>query len=98
MQHFIYSNNKIINNNNTKNNSIKVYSSRKNLPKIMEEEKINIQSQKKGEKKPFTTDTNVQLISINHNNIIRNNIDNNYLLNSSSNNNKIPKMILVKRN
>ena len=108
-KNFIYSNNKIINNNNTKNSSIKVYSAafkkelldfqknEKNLPKFTEEEKINMQSQKKEEKKPFTTDTNIQLISINNNNIIINNIDNNYMSNSSSNNDKNTKNDTSKR-
>ena len=94
----LISNNKIINNNN-KNNSIKVYSSAfkkelldfqqndKKLPKFSEEEKISIQSSKKEEKKSFTTDTNIQLISINNNNIIINNINNDFI-SSNSNNNK----------
>ena len=107
---FIYSNNKIINNNNNnsnKNNSIKVYSQafkkelldiQKNEKKVPEEEKIFMQSHnKKDEKKPFTTDTNIQLISINNNNIIINNIDNNYMSNSSSNNDRNIKNNISKR-
>jgi hypothetical protein len=97
----IYSNNKIINNNN-KNNSIKVYSSAfkkelmefqndKKLPKFSEEEKITILSQKKEEKKPFSTDTNIQFISINNNNISSNynSNTNNTNTNHSNNTNNI---------
>ena len=96
-KNIIYSSNKIINNN--KNNSIKVYSTAfkkelldfqkndKNPPKFSEEEKISLKSNKKEEKEknPFTTDANIQLISINNNNII---INNNYISNNSINNNK----------
>ena len=93
----IYSNNKIINNNN-KNNSIKVYSSafkkelmefqnEKKLPKFSEEEKITILSQKKDEKKPFSTDSNIQFISINNNNISSNNNSNTNNTNTNHSNN-----------
>ena len=93
----IYSNNKIINNNN-KNNSIKVYSSAfkkelmefqndKKLSKFSEEEKITIPSQKKEEKKPFSTDTNIQFISINNNNISSNNNSNTNNTNTNHSNN-----------
>ena len=109
---FIYTNNKIINNNNNnKNNSIKVYSqafkkelldfqkNEKNIPKSEEEKKYIQSLNKKEEKKPFTTDTNIQLISINNNNIIINNIDNNYMSNSSINNDKNSKReIIIKNN
>ncbi len=101
----IYSNNKIINNNN-KNNSIKVYSSAfkkelmefqndKKLPKFSEEEKITILSQKKEEKKPFSTDTNIQFISINNNNVSSNNNSNtnNTNTNHSNNTNNINSII-----
>ena len=110
----IYSNNKIINNNN-KNNSIKVYSSafkkelmefqnEKKLPKFSEEEKITILSQKKDEKKPFSTDSNIQFISINNNNISSNNNSNtnNTNTNHSNNTNNInsikSKEIITKNN
>ena len=93
----ISSNNKIINNNN-KNNSIKVYSSAfkkelmefqndKKSPKFSEEEKITILSQKKEEKKPFSTDTNIQFISINNNNISSNNNSNTNNTNTNHSNN-----------
>ena len=92
-KNLLYPNNKIIQNN--KNNSIKVYSTafkkelfdyqqnERKLPKFSEEEKTHKEFHKKEEKKPFTTDANIQLISINNNNII---INNNYISNNSSNN------------
>ena len=97
-KNIIYSSNKIINNNN-KNNSIKVYSTAfkkellefqqndKKAQKFSEEEKISLKTHKKEEKekKPFSTDSNIQLISINNNNII---INNNYITNNSNNNDK----------
>ena len=101
----IYSSNKIINNNNNKNNSIKVYSSafkkellefhknEKNPQNFSEEEKI--QFHKKEEKKSFTTDTNIQLISINNNNII---INNNYIQNNNDKNTNNKKEIIIKNN
>ena len=112
-KNLIYSSNKIIN-NNSKNNSIKVYSNafkkdlldfrqnEKKPQKFSEEEKMQIH--KKEEKKPFTTDTNIQLISINNNNIIINSINNNYISNNlnnsdknnNTNNNK--KEIIIKNN
>ena len=95
-KNLLYPNNKIIQNN--KNNSIKVYSTafkkelldfqqnERKLPKFSEEEKTQKEFYKKEEKKPFTTDTNIQLISINNNNIIINNINNNYISNNLNNN------------
>ena len=86
-KNYLYSNNKIINSNNT-NNSIKVYSNvfkkelldfqqnEKKSTKFSEEEKITHRFSEKNTKKPFSTDANIQLISIN-NNIIINNINNN---------------------
>ena len=92
----LITNNKIIKNNN---NSIKVYSTefKKELfdfhqkdiktQKHSEEEKISLQFNKKEEKpkKAFTTDTNIQLISINNNNFIINNINNDYLPSNRNN-------------
>ena len=87
-KHKTSKNNLITNNKIINNNSIKVYSSvfkkelfdfqqkEKKQPKYSEEEKISKKLNKKEQKKPFTTDTNIQLISINNNNIIINNINN----------------------
>ena len=72
-KNLIYSNNKIIN-NNTKNNSIKVYSA------AFKKELLDFQQNEK--KKPFSTDANIQLISINNNHII---INNNFISNDSNN-------------
>ena len=114
-KNLIYSNNKIINNNN-KNNSIKIYSNafkkdlldfrqnEKKSQKLSEEEKM--QFHKKEEKKTFTTDTNIQLISINNNNIIINNLKNNYISNNlyssdkynNGNKNTNKKEIIIKNN
>ena len=102
----LITNNKIIKNNN---NSIKVYSTafkkelfdfhqkEKKSQKHLEEEKISLQFNKKEEKekKAFTTDTNIQLISINNNNIIINNINNDF---ASSNSNNINKTNTVNKN
>ena len=93
-----YSNNKIINNTNNKNNSIKVYSTafKRELlecqndlkqPKHAEEEKSSINSHIKEEKKPFSTESNTHSISIN-NNIIINHMNNNLKTNHTNINNK----------
>ena len=113
-KHKTSKNNLITNNKIINNNSIKVYSSvfkkelfdfqqkEKKQPKYSEEEKISKKLNKKEQKKPFTTDTNIQLISINNNNIIINNINNEcFSSNTNSKKNSInanKREIIIKNN